>query len=120
MAPFCHVSPDRPSRFADGSYGVYFAGDRFEVALAETMFHFERFMAAAQEGPATADYRELIGRLDAELHDLRDAVAFAFALDADDYAGAQTLARELRRNHASDGIVWPSVRHPGGEAIAAF
>ncbi|MCE2519000.1 MAG: RES family NAD+ phosphorylase [Alphaproteobacteria bacterium] len=120
MAPFCHVSPGRPSRFADGSYGVSCAGDRFEVALAETMFHFERFMAATQEGPATADYRELIGRLDAELHDLRDAVAFEFALDADDYAGAQTLARELRRNHASDGIVWPSVRHPGGEAIAAF
>ncbi len=118
MAPFCHVSLDRPSRVADGSYGVYYAGDRFEVALAETMFHFERFMAATQEGPATADHRELIGSLDAELHDLRDAVAFA--LDADDYAGAQTLAWELRRNHARDDIVWPSVRHPGGEAIAAF
>ena len=120
MAPFCHVSPDRPSRFADGSYGVYYAGDRFEVALAETMFHFERFMAATQEGPATADYRELVGRIDAELHDLRDAAAFEFALDADDYAGAQALARELRRNHASNGIVWPSVRHAGGEAMAAF
>ena len=40
MAPFCHVSPHRTSRFADGSYGVYYAGDRLEVALAETMFHF--------------------------------------------------------------------------------
>ncbi len=120
MAPFCHVSPDRSSRFADGSYGVYYAGDRFEVALAETMFHFERFMAATDEEPATADYRELIGSIDAELHDLRNAVAYAFALDADDYGEAQALARELRRNHASNGIVYPSVRHPGGEAIAAF
>lgn len=120
MAPFCHVSPDRPSRFADGSYGVYYAGDRFEVALAETMFHFERFMAATGEEPATADYRELIGSIDAELHDLRNAVAYAFALDVDDYTEAQALARELRLNHASNGIVYPSVRYPGGEAIAAF
>ena len=120
MAPFCHVSPDRSSRFADGSYGVYYAGDRFEVALAETMFHFERFMAATDEEPATADYRELIGSIDAELHDLRNAIAYTFALDADDYAEAQTLARELHRNHASNGIVYPSVRYPGGEAIAAF
>lgn len=67
-----------------------------------------------------ADHRELNASIDAELHDLRNAVAYAFALDADDHAEAQALARELRRNHASNGIVYPSVRYPGGEAIAAF
>ena len=103
MAPFCHVSRDRPSRFSDGSYGVYYAGDRFEVALAETVFHFERFMAATDEEPATADYRELISRI-----------------DADHYAAAQSLARELRRDHAGNGIVYPSVRHSAGAAVAAF
>ena len=36
MAPFTHVSMDRPSRFTDGSYGVYYAGDSIEVALFET------------------------------------------------------------------------------------
>ena len=30
------AGPDRPSGFSDGSYGVYYAGDRFDVALAET------------------------------------------------------------------------------------
>ena len=120
MAPFCHVSRDRPSRFSDGSYGVYYAGDRFEVALAETVFHFERFMAATDEEPATADYLELIGRIDADLHDLRDKAAFESALDADDYTPAQSRARELHRNHASNGIVYPSVRYTGGEAVSAF
>ena len=120
MAPFCHISPDRPSRFSAGTYGVYYAGDRFEVALAETVFHFERFMAATDEEPATADYRELIGRIDAELHDLRDTASFESALDADDYTAAQSLARELRANHASNGIVYPSVGHAGGEAVVAF
>ena len=123
MAPFCHVSRDRPSRFSDGSYGVYYAGDRFAVALAETMFHFERFMAATNEDPATADFRELLSRIDADLHDLRDTAACEAALDADDYAAAQSLARELRWNHASNGLVYPSVRytpHSGGAAMAAF
>src|SRR3546814_3750488 len=35
MAPFTHVSTDRPSRFADGSYGVLYVGARFETALFE-------------------------------------------------------------------------------------
>ena len=120
MAPFSHVSRDRPSRFSDGSYGVYYAGDRFEVALAETVFHFERFMATTDEEPATADYRELIGHVDTELHDLRDPVVFNAALDPNDYTAAQSIARELRGNHSSDGIVYPSVRYAGGEAMGTF
>ncbi len=120
MAPFCHVSRDRPSRFSDGSYGVYYAGDRFEVALAETVFHFERFMEATDEEPATADYRELVNRVDAKLHDLRDSDVFKAALDPADYTAAQSIARELRGNHASDGIVYPNVRYAGGEAVGTF
>ena len=99
---------------------MYYAGDRFDVALAETQFHFERFMAATDEAPATADYRELIGRIDTELHDLRGAATFRSALDPDDYGDAQALARDLRWNQDSNGIVYPSVRHSEGEAIAAF
>lgn len=119
MAPFVHVSPNRRSRFADGSFGVYYAGDRFEVALRETVHHFGRFMAATAEPPATADFRELVGKLDARLHDLRKDPAFAPCLDPDDYAAGQALARRLR-DAGSDGIVYPSVRHPAGEAVAAF
>ena len=35
MAPFTHVSPERPSRFSTGTFGVLYAGDSFEVALFE-------------------------------------------------------------------------------------
>lgn len=120
MAPFCHISSDRPSRSSDGSYGVCYVGDCFEVALAESVFHFERFMLSTEEGPSMADYRELVGRVDAKLHDLRSTADFRFALDAGDYTAAQSLARELRHGHASDGIVYPSVRYPDGDAVAAF
>lgn len=120
MAPFCHISRDRPSRFSDGSYGVYYAGDRFEVALHETIYHYERFMRATNEDPAQADFRELVGSIDREMHDIRNDDRFADSLDADDYAPSQQLARRLRNDHSSNGIVYPSVRYRSGEAIAAF
>ena len=122
MAPFCHVSSDRPSRFSDGSYGVCYVGNRFEVALVESLFHFEHFMAATDEEPVTADYRELVGRMDAKFHDLRGTVDFESALTemSTITPPRNPLARDLHRNHASNGIVYPSVRHPAGEAVAAF
>ncbi len=49
MAPFTHTSVDRPSRFSDGSFGVLYAGNSFEVALFETIYHHERFMARTNE-----------------------------------------------------------------------
>lgn len=120
MAPFCHVSRDRPSRFSDGSYGVYYAGDRFEVALHETIFHYERFMRATGEEPAQADFRELVGSIDRKMHDIRNDDRFADSLDPEDYAPSQQLARQLRDDHDSNGIVYPSVRYRSGNAIAAF
>ena len=35
MAPFTHISLDRPGRFTNGSYGVYSAGNSEEVAIRE-------------------------------------------------------------------------------------
>ena len=120
MAPFINYSRTRTSRLRDGSYGVYYAGDSFDVALRETVHHFERFMRATDEPPAMADCRKLIGRIDADLHDIRRDAAFAACLDPDDYGPGQALARRLRDGHGSNGIVYPSVRCPGGDAVAAF
>ena len=120
MAPFVHVSPDRPSRFADGTFGAYYAGARFEVAVFETVYHHGRFMAATAQPPGwTSEFRELVGALDADLHDLRGDPRFAPCLDPDDYTASQVLARRLRAAGAN-GLVYPSVRYPDGDAIAAF
>ncbi|MCE7030591.1 RES family NAD+ phosphorylase [Jiella avicenniae] len=119
MAPFTHFSPDRPSRFSDGSFGVYYAGDRIEVALFETIHHHRRFMAATAEAPGwTSQFRELVGHLDADLHDLRGA-DWGDCLAPDDYGPSQALARRLR-GEGADGIAYPSVRFPGGQCLAAF
>ena len=117
MAPFVHCSPDRPSRFSDGSYGVYYAGDRVEVALSETIHHHQIAMAAtAQEPGWTSQFRELVGSVDRALHDIGSV---AGALHPSDYGPSQKLARTLR-GEGSDGLVYPSVRHAGGMCIAIF
>lgn len=120
MAPFTHTSTDRPSRFSDGSYGVYYAGDRVEVALFETMHHHGRFMAATSEEPGwVSDFRELVGTLDADLHDLTGVSLEDAVYDKDNYAASQSLAFELR-DESSNGIVYTSVRYPEGHAVALF
>lgn len=118
MEAFTHASRDRPGRFSDGSYGVWYCGDRFEVALMETGHHFERFMRRTNEPAADARYRELTARIAGSLHDLRGG-GFADRLDPDDWRAGQALAASLRAG-GSDGIVYPSVRWPEGQAAALF
>ncbi len=121
MAPFTHVSMDRPSRFSDGSYGVLYAGDRFEVAVLETAHHHARFMSRTDEPKGwTSQFREILLDVAGRLHDLRgDEPAFAEILAPDDYGAAQTLGRALR-NTGADGAVWPSVRCRDGECVGLF
>lgn len=120
MAPFTHVSPDRPSRFTTGDYGVLYVGDHFETALAETIHHHERFMARSAE-PAgwTSQFREIVMDVKFEGHDLRDELTYADALRPDDYAASHALAASLRAS-GSDGLIYPSRRLPGGECVALF
>ncbi len=121
MAPFTHASRDRPSRFSDGLYGVLYAGRQFETALAETIHHHERFMAATAQAPGWASqFRELVLDIAGRLHDLRGGQPeFAPCLAPDDYGAAQRLGAGLRAA-GSDGLVYPSVRDPGGECAALF
>ncbi len=120
MAPFTHASPDRPGRFHDGSFGALYAGNRFEVALFETIHHHGRFMAATGEAPGwTSQFRELVMVVGARLTDLRGPGTDPALLDPDDHAPGQALARTLRAG-GGNGLVYPSVRWPAGQAVALF
>jgi hypothetical protein len=121
MAPFTHTSPDRPSRFSDGHLGVLYVARTFETALAETIHHHERFMVATAQAPGwTSQFRELVLDVAAELHDVRgDEAGFSVLRSPDDYSASQVLAATLRAS-GSEGLVYPSVRDPGGECVALF
>jgi hypothetical protein len=121
MAPFTHVSPDRPSRFSDGTFGVLYVGHSFEVALFETIHHHGQFMARTNE-PAgwTSQFREIVLDVNAQLHDLRKGKAdLSGLLLPNSYEAGQALGSQLRFT-GSDGVVYPSVRYPGGECVGVF
>jgi hypothetical protein len=114
MGAFTHVSKDRPSRFSDGAYGVWYCGDRFEVALAETIYHFERFMRATWEPAGDADFRELCAGVNGNF-----VAAPQDCLAPDDWRPGQNFGRRQRADGA-DGVVYPSVRYPAGKAAGVF
>ncbi len=117
MAPFVHCSTDRPGRFTDGSYGVYSAANDDEVAIREIAYHHARTMAATNEKPGWhSDFRQLIGSLNAELTDI---TGDPLCHDPDDWSHPQALGRQARANGAN-GLLYNSVRCPGGQCVALF
>lgn len=120
MAPFAHYSRSRPTRFADGTYGVYYAASKLETSLREVAFHMAIFYAATEDPPHDEDFRAYKGAIDGAFHDLRKGEWSRF-LDPDvaTYPHPNALGKQLR-DAGSDGIVYPSVRHAKGQCIAAF
>jgi hypothetical protein len=119
MAPFTHVTRDRASRFADGTFGAYYAANRVETAIHEHAFHMARhFARTAEESGWISQVRELVGAIDRELIDIRDGPNTEL-LKRDSYAQSQAFALQ-QRNEGRDGIVYPSVRDTGGECFAVF
>jgi len=120
MAPFTHVSTDRPSRFSNGSFGVLYVGKAFEVALFETIHHHARFMAATAQQPGwTSQFREIVLDVEANLHDIRTVDGNSSVLLPDDYLESQFFGLTLR-SLGSEGIVYPSVRLPDSECAGLF
>ncbi len=117
MASFTHISSDAPSRFSDGTYGVYYAAKTLETAIAETRYHREKFMAYTNEDACVLDMRVYIGEIEKPLHDIRDG--YNELHDPDHWGQAQTFGREMR-DQDSWGIVYRSVRNPSGECIAVL
>lgn len=119
MAPFTHISLDWQGRFHNGTYGAYYAGDSFETALFEVIHHRESFFASTNEPPGwISDQRELVGKINSELVDIRSD-GFDHLLNPDDYTNSQTFALDAR-NKGHNGIIYPSVRYSGTECFAAF
>jgi hypothetical protein len=119
MAAFTHLNPDG-SRFSDGHYGVYYAADTRETAIAEVSYHRGVFLGRTAEPEIDVDLRLIAADLDAPLHDLRPLRATQPALyDPLDYGSGQRLARELRAD-GSWGVVYHSVRHAEGSCVGIF
>lgn len=116
MAAFTHPAD---SRFSDGSFGVFYCADREDVAIRETAHHRERFLRYTNEPPCRLEMRLYTGTLRRDLHDGLDDRLPKKVLDPDDYGTSQKWGKRLR-NARSYGLVYPSVRYPGGRCAALF
>jgi hypothetical protein len=116
MSAFTHTG--FPSRFSDGSYGIYYAAHSLETAVRETAHHRGIFLAATREAPCEIDMRAYVSRPLQPFLDIRGP-RFDHLHHPDDYATPQAFAKPLREE-GHWGLVYRSVRHEGGECIAAF
>jgi hypothetical protein len=117
MAAFTHLNR-AGSRFSDGSWGVYYAGDSLETAIAEVSHHCGVFLQATQQAALDVDYRVYVAQLQQPLHDLRGP-RFAALHHPTDLAASRLLAREYRAG-GSWGLLYRSVRHTGAECVAVL
>jgi hypothetical protein len=116
MAAFAHLNPEG-TRFSDGSFGALYVSSSAETAIRETVHHRQRFLARTREPAMQIQMRRYVTEVRRPLHDVRGG--FPALHDPDDYSASQRAARELR-DAGSDGVVYDSVRHRGGQCAAVF
>ena len=119
MAPFTHLNPEG-SRFADDTFGAFYAAASLDTSIAETRYHREIFLRATRQRPLELDMRTYLCDVAASFHDIRgkrDRMPDIY--DPDSYVASQKLARSLKLA-GSNGVVFDSVRHAGGQCLAVY
>ncbi|MDB6009891.1 MAG: hypothetical protein JWL65_2141 [Gammaproteobacteria bacterium] len=119
MAPFTHLNPEG-SRFADDTFGAFYAAASLDTSIAETRYHREIFLRATRQRPLELDMRTYLCDVAASFHDIRgkrDRMPDIY--DPDSYVASQKLARGLKLA-GSNGVVFDSVRHSGGQCLAVY
>ena len=119
MAPFTHLNPEG-SRFADDTFGAFYAAASLDTSIAETRYHREIFLRATRQPALELDMRTYLCDVAASFHDIRgkrDRMPDIY--DPDSYVASQKLARSLKLA-GSNGVVFDSVRHSGGQCLAVY
>ncbi|WP_373889872.1 RES family NAD+ phosphorylase [Massilia sp. H6] len=117
-AAYTYARPEG-SRFNDGERGAWYCAFAAETALAEVIFHKTVEYHEIGRFDDSVSYQCLLADFSAGFHDLRDADTYRACLDPNSYIASQALANRLL-DGGSMGIIYPSVRHPGGTNLACF
>lgn len=119
LAAFTHLNPDG-SRFSNGDYGVFYGAAERGGAIAETVFHMERWLGYTAMEPQEIDMRCLKACFSALLVDIRGADYRSTALYApDDYSASQAFGLALKKQKLP-GLTYDSVRSPGIDCFGLF
>ena len=120
-ASFAYGKPRQAMRFNPATRGAWYAALAAETCIAEVGFHLTQALADANDFNAVVDYAEMIASMAGMFVDLRQLAGHS-SLDADPavgYPAGNAIAAQARAA-GLNGIIYPSVRHPGGTCIVAL
>jgi RES domain-containing protein len=110
------------NRFNDQTHGAWYAGFDELTSISEVAFHKTRELMAINVFEEETFYNGLQASFIGRFHDVRDLAATPDCLlpDVDvAYPAGQALAKGLL-GVKSRGLIYPSVRNPGGTCLVAF
>lgn len=117
-AAFCHAHP-LGSRFNGPDRGAWYAAFEVVTARREVAYHKTVELAETAWWQESVTYDDYLADFSASFHDIRQDSRFAACLAPDSYVASQALAERLLEE-GSLGVVYPSVRRPGGTCLACF
>ena len=119
-ASFAYWKPREPNRF-NARRGAWYAALEVETCLAEVAFHMSDFLAKSGVWKGVADYAEMFASMAGEFVDLRGRPDHS-CLDPDAAIGypVGNAIADAARAQGLNGVIYPSVRRPGGTCVVAL
>ena len=119
MAAFCHPRAGG-GRFNGPDRGAWYAGTDLATAHAEIVYHRTRELSEIGVFETRVQMRLYLADFHAAFHDVRPNTRENRPFhDPASYTASQALARDLLASN-SNGVLYRSVRYPGGECLACF
>lgn len=117
---FTHHNPEG-NRFNASDRGAWYASTTLVTAQKEVIFHKTQELLEIDYLHASVTYDDFYADFNAEFHDIRNGNQYKKHLTPDktSYSESQRFAVELL-DIGSQGIIYPSVRKPGGTCIVCF
>ena len=120
-ASFAYAKPRQMNRFNPPDCGAWYAALAVETCIAEVGFHLTQALADANDFNTVVEYGEMLASMAGVFVDLREMPEHA-CLDPNPAVGyhAGNVVAAQARAADINGIIYPSVRHPGGICIVAL
>ena len=120
LAPFAHIN-QLGSRFSRGEFGVLYAAEEIDTALAETCYHQQRYFQTQVRG---LKYDRIVMRglklkFSAMLLNIYSPKIDNGWYDTHDYTAARQLGDAIKKAD-KDGLWYESVRKPDTSCYALF
>ena len=120
-ASFAYARPREPMRFSPADRGTWYAALAVETCIREVGHHLTKALADAGDFNAVVEYGEMHASMSGVFVDLRGHPNHD-CLNPDPSVGypAGNTVAAAARGAGHNGIIYPSVRHPGGTCLAAL